>query len=359
MTFPPLTNDRLLRAARFEPVDRVPVWMMRQAGRYLPEFQAVRAEHPFFEVCRTPELACEVTLQPLRRFDLDASIIFSDILVVPQAMGMEVQMIKGRGPVLPDPLRAPADLRRLRPGEPDAAELRATYDALALTRREIGGRVPLIGFSGAPWTLMAYMVEGGGSKTWATAKRWLYAEPDASRDLLDRLATSVAGYLIAQADAGAQALQVFDSHAGELAPSVFRQLVLPGLRDIAARVKDAHPNVPLIGFARGAHHALRDLADAGYDIVGVDERVELATARAAVDGRAAVQGNLSPSALFAPPERLRQLVGEMLDSAATPEHGLRGVIANLGHGMLPTHTPEMAGAFAEAVHDLSAPRLAS
>ena len=152
---------------------------------------------------------------------------------------------------------------------------------------------------------------------------------------------------------------MFDSHAGELAPSAFRELVLPGLRDVAARVKDAHPTVPLIGFARGAHHALRDLADAGYDVVGVDERIELATARARVDGRAAVQGNLDPSALFASPERLRQLVGEMLDSATTPERGLRGVIANLGHGMLPTHTPEMAGRFAEAVHELSAVRLAS
>ena len=356
MTFPPLLNDRLLRAARFEAVDRVPVWMMRQAGRYLPEFQAVRADHPFFEVCRTPELACEVTLQPLRRFDLDASIIFSDILVVPQAMGLEVQMVKGRGPVLPGPLRSPSDVARLGPGEPDAAELCATYDALTLTRREIGGRVPLIGFSGAPWTLMAYMVEGGGSKNWATAKSWLYAEPEASRDLLGRLAASVAGYLVAQADAGAQALQVFDSHAGELAPDVFRSFVLPGLVEIAERVRAAHPSIPLVGFARGAHHALGALADA-YDIVGVDERISLADARARVGGRAAVQGNLDPSALFAPPAALRSHVETMLDAASTPEHGLRGVIANLGHGMLPTHTPEMAGAFVEAVHDASSSRL--
>ena len=346
--FPPLKNDLLLRAARRESVERVPVWMMRQAGRYLPEFQAVRAEHDFFTVCRTPELACEVTVQPLRRFPLDAAIIFSDILVVPQALGLEVQMVKGKGPHFPEPLDGPGDLDRL--ATPDVAqELGYVYDALTLTRRVIGGRVPLIGFAGAPWTLVAYMVEGGGSKTFSKSKAWLYRHPEASHELLQATTDAVADHLAAQADAGAQALQVFDSWAGILSPRQFATFALPYLTQIAERLKASHPDVPLIVFARGAHYALDALAASPYDVVGLDWTIMPQAARAIVGDRAALQGNLDPSALYGSPATIRAAVGEMLAGFGTD-----GYIANLGHGMHPDHDPAHAGAFVEAVHELSA-----
>lgn len=345
--FPPLKNDLLLRSARREPVERVPVWMMRQAGRYLPEFQEVRAEHDFFTVCRTPELACEVTLQPLRRFPLDAAILFSDILVVPQALGLEVQMVKGKGPHFPDPLRSPDDLARLT--TPDVQrELGYVYDAVALTRRVLGGRAPLIGFAGAPWTLMAYMIEGGGSKQFAKCKAWLYRHPDASRELLRATTDAVVEHLSAQADAGAQALQVFDSWAGELSPYQFAEFALPYLTDIAGRVRERHPDVPLIVFARGAHYALDALAATPYDVVGLDWTILPQAARAIVGDRAALQGNLDPGALYGPPATIRAHVERMIEG-----FGTEGYIANLGHGMQPDHDPAHAGAFVEAVQEIS------
>lgn len=353
MSLPPLQNDLLLRAARRQPVERVPVWMMRQAGRYLPEFRAVRADSDFFTVCRTPELATEVTLQPLRRFPIDAAIIFSDILVVPQALGLEVQMVKGKGPHFPAPLAGPGDLRRLR--RPDVREaLGYVYDALALTRRELNGRVPLIGFAGAPWTLMAYMVEGGGSKQFARSKAWLYRHPEASHQLLQLTTDVVVDHLAAQAEAGAQALQVFDSWAGELGPGLFSEFALPYLRQIAERLEASHPEVPLIVFARGAHYALDDLANTPYDVLGLDWTIDPRAARAAVAGRKALQGNLDPAALYAPPEDIRQHVRAMLEGFADGPQGLTGLIANLGHGMQPEHDPEHAGAFVAAVQEISA-----
>lgn len=344
---PPLKNDLLLRAARREPTERVPVWMMRQAGRYLPEFQEVRAEHDFFTVCRTPELACEVTLQPLRRFPLDAAIIFSDILVVPQALGLDVQMVKGKGPHFPDPLRSPDDLSRL--ASPDVQrELGYVYDAVALTRRVLGGRVPLIGFAGAPWTLMAYMIEGGGSKQFAKCKAWLYRHPGASHDLLKATTDVIVEHLVAQADAGAQALQVFDSWAGELSPYQFAEFALPYLTDIAERVRARHPDLPLIVFARGAHYALDALAATPYDVIGLDWTVLPQAARAIVGDRAALQGNLDPGALYGPPATIRAHVERMIEG-----FGTEGYIANLGHGMQPDHDPEHAGVFVEAVQEMS------
>ncbi|MEM6784233.1 MAG: uroporphyrinogen decarboxylase [Bacteroidota bacterium] len=355
--FPALRNDRLLRAARHEPVDHVPVWLMRQAGRYLPEFRAVRAKHDFFTVCRTPELACEVTLQPLRRFNaagapLDASIIFSDILVIPQALGMEVQMVKGKGPHFPEPLDRPSDLDSLR--RPDVREaLRYVYDALTLTRHEIGGAVPLFGFTGAPWTLMAYMIEGGGSKNYAKAKAWLYADSDASHRLLQLLTDVIVDYLIAQVGAGAQALQVFDSHAGTLTPAAFGTFGYPYLAQIAQRVKAKVPSVPLFVFARGAHYGLDALAATEYDVISLDETVMPVAARAIVAGRAAVQGNLDNAALFAAPETIHALTEQMLSGFRNADGSLTGLIANLGHGMLPNHEPDHAIAYVRAVHDLS------
>ena len=344
--FPPLQNDLLLRAARGEDTPRAPVWMMRQAGRYLPEYRALRAGEPFFKVCRTPALAAEITLQPIERFDLDAAIIFSDILVAPQAMGMEVRMEKGQGPVFPEPLREPDDLDRL--VTPDVAtELGYVFDALTEVRRALAGRVPLIGFCGAPWTLMAYMVEGEGSKQFAQARSWLHRYPLASHELLRSLTDVLADYLIRQVEAGAQAVQVFDSWAGLLGPREFETFALPCLRDLAHRFKQAHPEVPCIVFARGAHHALKGLADTEYDVIGLDWTMNPVAARKQT-GHKALQGNLDPAVLFARPGTIRTEVRRMLE-----EFGPRRHIANLGHGMHPNHDPAHARIFVDAVHEFS------
>ncbi|NBC16296.1 MAG: uroporphyrinogen decarboxylase [Bacteroidetes bacterium] len=346
--FPALTNDLLLRAARQEPVERTPVWMMRQAGRYLPEYRALRADHDFFTVVRTPELAAEVTLQPIERFPLDAAIIFSDILVIPQALGLDVQMVKGKGPHFPDPLSGPEDLERLR--TPDVSqELAYVFEALTLTRRRLEGRVPLIGFCGAPWTLMAYMIEGGGSKSFTTSRSWLYRHPEASRRLLQAITDVCVEYLIRQIDAGAQVVQVFDSWAGLLGPATFETFALPYLRQIAEKVERAHPDVPCIVFAKGAPYALPALADTAYDVISLDWTMDPREALRATGGRKALQGNLDPAALYAPPDAIRQEVRRMLQA-----FGPRGHIGNLGHGMHPDHDPEHARAFIEAVHEESA-----
>ena len=342
--FPPLKNDLLLRTARGEATERTPVWMMRQAGRYLPEYQAVRAEHSFFEVVGTPELAATVTLQPIDRFPLDAAIIFSDILVVPQALGLEVEMVSGKGPHFPDPLDGPDDLDRLvAPDVQDA--LGHVFDALTLTRNELNGRVPLIGFAGAPWTLMAYMIEGGGSKTYKAARAWLYAHPDAAHTLLQTITDVVVDYLIGQIEAGAQFLQVFDSWAGLLGPERFREFIVPYLSQIADRVSDAHPDVPLVVFAKGAHHALDGLADTAYDVISLDWTMDPKAARLLVGDRVVLQGNLDPCTLYASPDAIEREVQHMLAGFGPQRH-----IANLGHGMHPTHDPEHARAFIEAVH---------
>jgi len=343
-SFPPLQNDLILRTARGEATERTPVWMMRQAGRYLPEYQAVRAEHSFFDVVQTPELAAKVTLQPIDRFPLDAAIIFSDILVVPQAMGLEVQMVSGKGPHFPDPLDTPDAMERL--VEPDIHDaLGHVFDALTRTRHELEGRVPLIGFAGAPWTLMAYMIEGGGSKSYKQARSWLYAHPDAAKSLLQRITDVVADYLIEQVEAGAQMLQVFDSWAGLLGAQQFRTFILPYLSQIADRVKDAHPDVPLVVFAKNAHYALEDLADTAYDVISLDWTMDPKAARLLVGDRVVLQGNLDPCALYAVPDAIRREVQHMLASFGPQRH-----IANLGHGMHPTHDPEHARVFIDAVH---------
>lgn len=350
--FPPLQNDLFLRAARGEQTERTPVWMMRQAGRYLPEYRALRSEDEFFTVCRTPELAAEVTLQPIRRYPLDAAIIFSDILVVPQALGLEVQMVRGKGPHFPAPLERPSDLDRLR--TPDvASDLGYVFDAITLTRQQLAGRVPLIGFCGAPWTLMAYMIEGGGSKTFSTSKSWLYRHPEASHALLQRITDVLVDYLVGQIDAGAQAVQVFDSWAGLLAPGVFEAFALPYLRDLTRRVRESRPDIPQIVFAKGAHFASAMLAEAGYDVLGLDWTMDPRQVRREVGERITLQGNLDPVVLYADPEVIRQEVHRMLETFGEGPH-----IANLGHGMHPDHDPEHARAFIEAVQAISAERRA-
>ncbi|KAJ3044633.1 Uroporphyrinogen decarboxylase in heme biosynthesis [Rhizophlyctis rosea] len=359
--FPPLKNDLILRVARGEKVERAPVWIMRQAGRYLPEFREVRAKHDFFTVCRTPELACEVTLQPIDRYPtLDASIIFSDILVVPQALGLEVQMLEKQGPHFPEPLVDPSHLTRLRQDVDVNIELGYVFDAITLTREKLGGLVPLFGFVGAPWTLMAYMIEGGGSRTLSKAKTWLYQWPEQSKALLQRVTDVSVDFLVGQAKAGAQLLQVFDSWAGELSPLMFEEFSLPYILQIPTRVRarlqelDPSGNlakIPMVAFARNAHYALETLSDpsSGYDIVSLDWTLDPQEARRRTGGRVTLQGNADPALLYAPKEVIEREVEVMLRKFGPSER----YIANLGHGMHPDHDPEHLGWYLQAIRDVS------
>lgn len=354
--FPPLKNDSILRAARGQETTdgRVPVWIMRQAGRYLPEFRQVRQQHDFFTICQTPELACEVTLQPIRRFDLDAAIIFSDILVIPQALGLEVRMEPGEGPVFPSPLKDPSQVKtRLNHDVDVIKELNYVYEAITLTRHKLEGKVPLIGFSGAPWTLMCYMVEGRGSKTQSNAKRWLYQNPKESHELLDLLANVISKYLVCQVKAGAQMLQVFDTSAGYLTKSLFDTFALPYLNKIAQQVRSGVTEaglsqVPLVVFAKDAHFALESLGSSPgtlYDVVSLDWTIDPRQARERVASGVTLQGNLDPCALYADAATIDAMTEKMLQA-----FGTRGYIANLGHGMYPDMNPDSVTAFVNTVH---------
>ncbi len=338
-------NDLFLRACRREPVERPPVWMMRQAGRYLPAYRAVRERADFLTMVRTPELAVEVTLQPVDQIGVDAAIIFSDILVVPQAMGMTLTVEDGIGPRFHNPLRSPADFSRLQDVAPDDG-LGYVLEALRLARRELAGRVPLIGFAGAPWTLMSYMVEGGGSKTFSLAKRLLVEDPDRAHYLLGRLADVVGRFLVAQVKAGAQAVQLFDSWSGALGPRDFRAFVLPYLGRAARLASSA--GAPVIVFAPGSGWALEEIAgETKADVVGVDWQTDAADARRRLPAaQVTLQGNLDPCWLYAPPAEIRQRTRKMLD-----DFGGRGHIANLGHGILPDVAVSHAQAFVTAVHE--------
>ncbi|GCB62313.1 uroporphyrinogen decarboxylase [Scyliorhinus torazame] len=348
--FPPLKNDTFLRAAWGKVTDYVPVWCMRQAGRYLPEFRETRATQDFFTTCRSPSICCELTLQPLRRFPLDAAIIFSDILVIPQALGMEITMVPGKGPTFPEPLTEPADLVKLKDNVDVSQELAYVFQAITLTRHELKGKVPLIGFSGAPWTLMAYMIEGGGSNTMAKAKRWLYQYPDASHKLLKILTNVIVDYLVGQVSAGAQALQVFESHAGHLGSEQFTEFSLVYLREIAHRVKEklkvlGLDQVPMIVFAKDAHYALEDISQSGYEVVGLDWTIQPKVARKRTGNKVTLQGNMDPCVLYAPEDKISETVKKMIE-----EFGPQRYIANLGHGMYPDMDPEHVAMFVKAVH---------
>jgi uroporphyrinogen decarboxylase len=352
-----LKNDRLLRALRRQPVDRTPVWLMRQAGRYLPEYRATRKQAgSFLAMAKNPELACEVTLQPLRRFPLDAAILFSDILTVPDAMGLGLYFVEGEGPKFERPVRTHADIARL--AVPDmGTELRYVMDAVSTIRRELAGSVPLIGFSGSPWTLACYMVEGGGSKDFARVKSLALNDPSAMHRLLDVTTDAVIAYLAAQRDAGAQALQVFDTWGGVLSPSMYREFSLRYLQRIARELPrgDGEDRTPLILFGKGNGAHLEALADTGTDAVGVDWTVDLGDAVRRTGGRVAIQGNLDPVTLYASPEAIRREAGRALDDYAAGNGGSReGHVFNLGHGMSPDMDPEHAGALVAAVHELSA-----
>jgi uroporphyrinogen decarboxylase len=343
-----LKNDRLLRALRREPVDTTPVWVMRQAGRYLPEYRATRAKAgSFMALAQNPELACEVTLQPLRRFELDAAILFSDILTIPDAMGLGLSFAQGEGPQFAHPVRTRADIEKL--GVPDMeTELRYVMDAVRVIRRELDGSVPLIGFSGSPWTLACYMVEGEGSRDFATAKAMCWNEPALAHKLLDTLARSVTAYLSAQAAAGAQVLMVFDTWGGMLGPAAYREFSLCYMAQIVEALKaDPHArDLPVILFSKGANSHLATMADTGCAALGVDWTIDLGDARQAVNGRVALQGNLDPAVLRASPEVIRREVHKVLDSyGAHPGH-----VFNLGHGVTPEVDPEHVKVLVDEVH---------
>ncbi len=347
-----LKNDRYIRAALRQPVDCTPVWMMRQAGRYLPEYRATRAQAgSFMQLCMNPELACEVTLQPLRRFDLDAAILFSDILTVPDAMGLGLQFETGEGPRFERPLRSAAAVAALPIPDPER-ETRYVMDAVRTIRRELDGAVPLIGFCGSPWTIATYMVEGSGAKEYAHIKGMMYAEPRTLHQLLAKLATALTAYLTAQVYAGAQALMIFDTWGGVLTPTAYNEFSLRYMAEIIANLPRQHEGqrIPITLFTKGGGAWLSAMADTGADMLGVDWMTPLSQARAAVGSRCAVQGNLDPGVLYGTPDRIRAEVAAMLQSYGAGS----GHVANLGHGIHQHVDPENAKVFVDAVHELSA-----
>ncbi|HIP52899.1 MAG TPA: uroporphyrinogen decarboxylase [Chromatiales bacterium] len=348
-----LKNDRLLKALLRQPVDVTPVWMMRQAGRYLPEYRATREKAgSFLDLCKTPELACEVTLQPLERFPLDAAILFSDILTIPDAMGLGLYFTEGEGPRFERPVRNEQDVAALGTPDPEQ-ELRYVMDAVRTIRRELHGRVPLIGFSGSPWTLATYMVEGGGTKNFALSKGMMFDRPELMHALLEKVSDAVTAYLNAQVAAGAQALMIFDTWGGVLSPKDYRDFSLAYMsRIVAGLTREAEGRrVPVILFTKGGGHWLAEMAETGCDALGVDWTTDLNEARRAVADRVALQGNMDPCLLYASPERIRQGVADVLESYGSgPGH-----VFNLGHGIHPNIDPEHAAAMIQAVHELSPP----
>lgn len=336
----PLKNDLLVRAARRQPVERTPVWMMRQAGRYLPEYRAVRKDLPFLTLCKTVDLAVEVSLQPLRILGVDAVIMFSDILIPVEAMGLEVQLTEKVGPKMPNPIRSAADVEALR--VPDPVEtMPFVYDIIRTLKREIADAVPLLGFAGAPWTLAAYMIEGGSSKNYHLIKSLMYSEPAVFHRLMEKLADTQALYLKAQIEAGIDALQLFDSWAGELSPEDFATFALPYIQRVFEQVGSV---VPRILYVNGSAHLLEGMAASGAEVLSIDWRTDLAEAVRRTNGRVALQGNLDPCRLLGPREEIVRGVEDIRAKAkAAPGH-----IMNLGHGILPPTPVENARTFIAA-----------
>lgn len=348
-----LKNDRFLKALMREPVDMTPVWMMRQAGRYLPEYKATRKKAgSFMDLCRNPELACEVTLQPLDRFALDAAILFSDILTIPDAMGLGLYFAEGEGPHFKHPVDSRAAVDKLYVPDMEQ-ELGYVMDAVRTIRRELAGRVPLIGFSGSPWTLATYMVEGSSSKDFSRVKGMLYDDPQSMHKLLDVTASAVTQYLNAQIAAGAQAVMIFDTWGGALTTRDYRRFSLDYMQQIIQGLQRENEGrkVPVIMFSKGGCQWLEDQAAAGADALGLDWTIDIGLARQRVGDRVALQGNMDPTVLYASPERIREEVATILESYGKgPGH-----VFNLGHGIHQHVNPEHAGAFIDAVHELSQP----
>jgi uroporphyrinogen decarboxylase len=346
-----LKNDRFLRALLREPVDRTPVWMMRQAGRYLPEYRATRQQAgSFLDLCKNTELACEVTMQPLRRYPMDAAILFSDILTVPDALGLGLYFEEGEGPRFHKTVRSEQDLAGLNSivAEDD---LSYVMDAVSAIRRELNGQVPLIGFSGSPWTLATYMVEGGSSKDFRHVKTMAYDQPELMHQLLTLLADAVADYLSAQVRAGAQVLQIFDTWGGSLSAAAYQEFSLKYMQRIISRLPSESDGrrVPVIVFTKNGGQWLPSIADCGATAVGIDWTTEIGGARALIGDRVALQGNMDPTMLFASPARIREEVATILSAYG---HGV-GHVFNLGHGITPGVNPDHVTAFVDAVQELS------
>lgn len=337
--------DRFLKACRREPVDCTPVWMMRQAGRYLPEYREIRQKYTFLEMCKTPDVAAEITIQPVRRFEIDAAIIFADILLPLEPMGIGLEFAKGEGPIIRNPIRTISDVEKLKPVD-TATQIPYLMKAIKIVLKELDGKVPLIGFSGAPFTLASYIIEGGGSRNYEHAKAMMFSEPKTWHRLMEHLSAAVINYLNAQIDAGVQAVQLFDSWVGALGPSDYREFVLPHQKKVIAGIKKT---LPLIHFAHGANHLLEMVAEAGGDVIGLDWRCELGKAWELIGYDKAVQGNLDPVALFGSKDFIRRRVKDILDQAA----GRNGHIMNLGHGILQQTPIENAAEFINATHELS------
>ena len=347
-----LKNDQLLRALLRQPADYTPVWIMRQAGRYLPEYRVIREKAgDFMSLCKNPELACEVTLQPLSRFPLDAAILFSDILTIPDAMGLGLSFETGEGPQFANPIRTARDVHQLHVPDPEI-ELGYVMDAVRVIRRELDGKVPLIGFSGSPWTLATYMVEGASSKTFSRIKAMLFSEPVLLHQLLSTLAQAVTVYLTAQIKAGAQVVMIFDTWGGILTPRDYRAFSLTYMQQIIKGLPEENEGrpVPVVLFTKNGGQWLEAMADTGCDALGIDWTTDLADARCRVGHKVALQGNMDPSILYSGPERIRQEVQSILDSYGPgPGH-----IFNLGHGITPNVAPEHVAVLVQAVHELSA-----
>ncbi|HSQ50048.1 MAG TPA: uroporphyrinogen decarboxylase [Nitrospiraceae bacterium] len=340
-----MKNERFLKACRREPVDCTPVWFMRQAGRYMAEYRALRAKHSILELCKTPELAAQVTLQPIDRFPLDAAIIFADILLPLEPMGLRLEFAAGEGPVIHNPVRDQADVERL--NIIDGGELDYVAEAIRQARRALNGKVPLIGFAGAPFTLASYAIEGGSSRNYLLTKQLMYSEPKAWHQLMDKFARVITGYLRRQIKAGAQAIQLFDSWVGCLSVGDYVEYVMPHVQLIFEGLK--REGVPMIHFGTGTSAMLRQMREAGGDVIGVDWRIHLDEAWATVGHDVAVQGNLDPLTLFAPLHEIERRVEDILRRAG----GRPGHIFNLGHGILPTTPIEHVAATIDMVHKLS------
>lgn len=346
-----LKNDRFLKALLKQPVDRTPVWMMRQAGRYLPEYREVRKQAgSFMDLCTNPELACEVTLQPLERYPIDAAILFSDILTIPDAMGLGLYFEEGEGPKFKKTVRSLADIEAL-PVVDTLKDLTYVTDAVSLIRKELNGSVPLIGFAGSPWTLATYMIEGGSSKDFRRAKSFIYEEPEAAALLLDKLADSIIDYLNAQIRAGAQAVQIFDSWGGALSHAAYEKFSLNPMKKIVSSLIKEHDGrtVPVILFTKGGGQWLEAMSESGAHCLGLDWTTDISVARTRVGGKVSLQGNMDPAILGAKPEVIRSEVERILTSYG---HG-SGHVFNLGHGITPHIKPENAGAFFDAVTEIS------
>jgi uroporphyrinogen decarboxylase len=339
-------NDLFLKACRKEPVDRTPIWIMRQAGRYLPEYRKIREKADFITMCKTPELSAEVTIQPVDIIGVDAAIIFSDILVIPEAMGMQFEMNEGKGPVFYKPLRSESDADRLKKIDP-YKDLKYVLDAVALTKKELKGRVPLIGFSGSPWTLLTYMVEGGSSKNFSNVKKLIYNNSTLAHEVLTKLADACADYLTAKIEAGADAVQIFDTWAGILSPDDYEEFSLKYVEMIISKLK--RNSEPVIYFPKGVHSKLKKISKIGADVIGLEWTIEIGKVKDKIGNRVALQGNLDPSVLYAPEDIIKEKTLNILESFGEGN----GHIFNLGHGILPDVDPEKAKYLVKTVKEES------